>query len=90
MSLVAKIEHFPPQKGDENESRRQKSEFFWLKMVTRKGFVAKNKHFSAQNDDEKAFHRLMVRNSSNNEYMENIHGTNFLYILFIIMEWELL
>ncbi|MEG6534180.1 hypothetical protein NST11_15955 [Caldifermentibacillus hisashii] len=59
-------------------------------MVTRKGFVAKNKHFLAQNDDEKAFHRLMVRNSSNNEYMENIHGTNFLYILFIIMEWELL
>jgi len=27
MSLVAKIEHFPPQKGDENESRRQKMSF---------------------------------------------------------------
>jgi hypothetical protein len=27
MSLVAKIEHFPPQKGDENESRRQKMKF---------------------------------------------------------------
>jgi len=64
MNLVAKIEHFPPQKGDEKESRRQKVKFpakkwrrerisspkkgvFRLKMVTRKGLVAKKVSFSA-------------------------------------------
>jgi hypothetical protein len=29
--IVAKIEHFPPQKGDENESRRQKVKFLGSK-----------------------------------------------------------
>jgi len=50
--FVAKIEHFPPQKGDENESRRQKKGVFRLKMVTRKGIVAKIEHFPPQNGDE--------------------------------------
>ncbi|MEL4027601.1 hypothetical protein NST89_03080 [Caldifermentibacillus hisashii] len=39
--LVAKIEHFPPQKADENESRRQKMKFFGQKMTTRMNLVAK-------------------------------------------------
>jgi uncharacterized membrane protein len=50
--FVAKIEHFPPQKGDENESRRQKKGVFRLKMVTRKGIVAKIEHFPPQKGDE--------------------------------------
>jgi len=59
--FVAKIEHFPPQKGDENESRRQKKGVFRLKMVTRKGFVAKKGSFSAQNDDENRLRRQKVK-----------------------------
>ncbi|MGG3690463.1 hypothetical protein [Caldifermentibacillus hisashii] len=68
--FVVKNEHFPPQKGDENEYRRQKGRFsgskrrregasspkkwvFRPKMVTRKGFVAKNEYFPPQNGDEK-------------------------------------
>ncbi|MEN0650232.1 hypothetical protein NSQ82_14565 [Caldifermentibacillus hisashii] len=52
IGLVAKIETFPSQNGDEKLVSSPKNSGFHRKMVTRMDLVVKIKRFSPKNGDE--------------------------------------